>query len=133
MCTSNNYKFAAASTATATVTTASAMSGTGPVATSTLKLSSSRRTRMRPTISKQSLFLASVIFTSVLLSAFAPTTITTDAAPTIYRSGDDRNSASIYGCPSPQACEAHCQTMMNSSGYCGEYPRRSCFCTLSSI
>ncbi|KAF9295970.1 hypothetical protein BGZ88_000992 [Linnemannia elongata] len=137
MCTSSNYKFTtafAASAAAATSTTV--MSGTSPANITSAQMPSSSsqpRTRTRQTISKQSLFLLAVIFTTVLLSVFAPATITTDAAPTIGRSSDDNNSASIYGCPSPQACEAHCQTEKNSSGYCGEYPRRSCFCTLSSM
>ncbi|KAF9544374.1 hypothetical protein EC957_012175 [Mortierella hygrophila] len=124
--------FAAASTTfTADITNATAMSGTSPATiTSAQKPSLPRPTRR--TISKQSLFLSAVIFTTALLSVFAPATITADAAPTIGRSDDDNNSASIYGCPSPEACQAHCKTMMNSEGYCGEYPRRSCFCTLSS-
>ncbi|KAG0295547.1 hypothetical protein BGZ96_011497 [Linnemannia gamsii] len=134
MCKSNNYKFAASAASAASTTasaTVSAMSGTRTVLRSKPSSPSSYRTRyQKSTLSKSSLILTLVIFTMVLLSAFATTAA---AAPTISRSEDDSNSASIYGCPSPQACEAHCETMMNSKGYCGEYPRRSCFCTLSSV
>ncbi|KAG0280931.1 hypothetical protein BGZ95_007966 [Linnemannia exigua] len=120
----NNSKFIAASASAAT----SPMSEPSSTTATTSKSSSHSSSHRQTTPKMSSLFvLAIVIFTSTLLAAITPTT---DAIP--IRSLDDSiksNEPSTYGCPAQELCIEHCKTM-GAEGYCGEFPQRSCFCTL---
>ncbi|KAG0379994.1 hypothetical protein BGX24_010689 [Mortierella sp. AD032] len=120
----NSYKFIAASAAAATSPMSEPSSTTAATPKSPSPLYSQRQT----TPKKSTLFvLAIVIFTSTLLTTIMPTT---DAIPIRSMDNDRKsNEASTFGCPQVDLCTEHCKTM-NATGYCGEYPMRSCFCTL---
>ncbi|KAF9118955.1 hypothetical protein BGW39_000709 [Mortierella sp. 14UC] len=120
----NNNNFTAATSATTATSPMSEPSASAPMASKTRP----RSPRRQKTPKKSSHFiLAIVIFTSTLLATITPTT---EAIPVVPLNDNFKsNEPSTYGCPAPELCIERCKTM-NSRGYCGEYPRRSCFCTL---
>ncbi|KAF9088299.1 hypothetical protein BGX23_007516 [Mortierella sp. AD031] len=106
-----------------TAATTSSTSSVSRSSTSQSRSCKSTNASSRATaFSRRSFLLTILVLASITVVTAMPT-------PIPMSEPAENIKASTYGCPQEDMCIEHCKSM-KSKGYCGEYPTRSCFCTL---